>query len=225
MRRVPILDYTHDPQIASGWPASRLSATCRGEGWQPHSVRGFFAAVVRKKLGLRLESEKTDGGRVYRIVPAQLPPPNRVSAIPVDYLSGRTNSEVSPQNIPLKRRADFRRFSRIWQSETIRARAAKPGHTADAAVEVSLRDKQGGFEPVCIHHFRKFRAMSGARPLRLKYSDAAEMLAQQPVCANRDRTQRSKIRGHSITASASASSLCGTSRPSALAVVPACDLP
>jgi hypothetical protein len=31
-------------------------------------VRGFFAAVVRKKLALRLESEKTDGERVYRIV-------------------------------------------------------------------------------------------------------------------------------------------------------------
>jgi hypothetical protein len=31
-------------------------------------VRGFLAAVVRKKLGLRLESEKTDGERVYRIV-------------------------------------------------------------------------------------------------------------------------------------------------------------
>jgi len=36
-------------------------------GWQPHSVRGFLAAVVRKKLGLKLESEKTDGPRVYRI--------------------------------------------------------------------------------------------------------------------------------------------------------------
>jgi Protein of unknown function (DUF3489) len=36
-------------------------------GWQPHSVRGFLAAVVRKKLGLKLLSEKTDGPRVYRI--------------------------------------------------------------------------------------------------------------------------------------------------------------
>src|SRR5215472_14829808 len=32
------------------------------------TMRGFFAGVVRKKLGLELRSEKVDGDRVYRIV-------------------------------------------------------------------------------------------------------------------------------------------------------------
>jgi hypothetical protein len=35
--------------------------------WQDHSVRGFLAGVVRKKLGLNLVSDQTDKGRVYRI--------------------------------------------------------------------------------------------------------------------------------------------------------------
>jgi hypothetical protein len=35
--------------------------------WQQHSVRGFLAGVVRKKLDLNLVSELTDKGRIYRI--------------------------------------------------------------------------------------------------------------------------------------------------------------
>jgi hypothetical protein len=35
--------------------------------WQQHSVRGFLAGIVRKKLGLNLVSDLTEKGRVYRI--------------------------------------------------------------------------------------------------------------------------------------------------------------
>ena len=45
-----------------------LSALMKATGWQPHSVRGFLAGVVRNKLGLTLVSEKTGEERVYRII-------------------------------------------------------------------------------------------------------------------------------------------------------------
>ena len=45
-----------------------IGAIMQITGWQPHSVRGFLAAVVRKKLGLDLTSEANAGERVYRIV-------------------------------------------------------------------------------------------------------------------------------------------------------------
>jgi hypothetical protein len=43
--------------------------------WQQHSVRGFLAGIVRKKLGLNLVSEQTDKGRVYRIKDGKASPP------------------------------------------------------------------------------------------------------------------------------------------------------
>ena len=44
-----------------------IEAMTRATGWQQHSVRGFLAGVVRKKLGLNLVSTAAEGGRVYRI--------------------------------------------------------------------------------------------------------------------------------------------------------------
>ena len=48
-----------------------IAALVEATGWQSHSVRGFLAGVVRKKLGLTLDSEKMDGERVYRLIEPQ----------------------------------------------------------------------------------------------------------------------------------------------------------
>ena len=49
-----------------------IAAIMTATGWQQHSVRGFLAGVIRKKLGLNLVSEPREGGRVYRIVDAPM---------------------------------------------------------------------------------------------------------------------------------------------------------
>jgi hypothetical protein len=51
-----------------------IAAMMAATKWQQHSVRGFLAGVVRKKLGLNLVSEQTDKGRVYRIKDGKAPP-------------------------------------------------------------------------------------------------------------------------------------------------------
>ena len=50
---------------ASG--GATIESMARATNWQPHSIRGFLAGVVRKKLGLTLVSANAENGRVYRI--------------------------------------------------------------------------------------------------------------------------------------------------------------
>ena len=46
-----------------------IAEMMQATGWQQHSVRGFLAGTVKKKLGLELTSSKANGEpRRYRIV-------------------------------------------------------------------------------------------------------------------------------------------------------------
>jgi hypothetical protein len=44
-----------------------IAAMMQATGWQQHSVRGFLTGVVRKRLKLKLGSNKVDGTRVYLV--------------------------------------------------------------------------------------------------------------------------------------------------------------
>lgn len=77
-----ILD--HSPAIAPSERQTKLNTLIemlRREGgatidemaaatsWQPHSIRGALSGIVKKKLGLDINSEKVKGrGRVYRVI-------------------------------------------------------------------------------------------------------------------------------------------------------------
>jgi len=62
-----------------------IAALTKATGWQPHSVRGFLAGVVRKRLKLRLESAVVDGVRSYRVT-------GENGATPVNTKPGRSKS-------------------------------------------------------------------------------------------------------------------------------------
>jgi hypothetical protein len=63
-KQARVVEMLHSPT------GTTIAAVMKATGWQQHSVRGFFAGVVQKKLRLKLDSKKIDGHRIYRIVDA-----------------------------------------------------------------------------------------------------------------------------------------------------------
>ena len=64
-KQARVVEMLHSPT------GTTVAAVMKATGWQQHSVRGFFAGVVQKKLRLKLNSKKIDGNRIYRIVSAR----------------------------------------------------------------------------------------------------------------------------------------------------------
>jgi hypothetical protein len=53
--------------LLSSPSGTTIEKMMKATGWQQHSVRGFLAGVVRRKLKLDLISEPTESGRIYRL--------------------------------------------------------------------------------------------------------------------------------------------------------------
>jgi hypothetical protein len=64
-KQTKLLDLLRRPASAT------VAALMKASGWHQHSVRGFLAGLVRKKLGLELVSAIEADQRIYRVLAAK----------------------------------------------------------------------------------------------------------------------------------------------------------
>jgi hypothetical protein len=56
-----MIDLMKRPQGAT------VEQIAKATGWQHHTIRGAISGALKKKLGLKVEATREDGGTVYRI--------------------------------------------------------------------------------------------------------------------------------------------------------------
>ena len=115
-------------------------------GWQKHSVHGFLAGVVRKKLGLTRLGE-IDGKRIYRIVDGK-----RIKAAQRTQAGGLMQADLDAvveaelerlRSMPIAGASRaLAREVQIRPAQRLRARSAAPEHRPEDS-----RDAYGGLDP------------------------------------------------------------------------------
>jgi hypothetical protein len=112
-----------------------IAAMMQATGWQAHTVRSFLAGAVRKKLGLTLHSEKSDGERVYRVIDNDAEPVGGLTCC--SGLSNRCEHPKDGEKRPIPSRTQTRTASLCGHRE----------HRLDTRIRTSMcREKIHLFE-------------------------------------------------------------------------------
>ena len=97
-----------------------IDAMMKATGWQQHSVRGFLAGVVRKRLKLKLGSELVDGHRIYRVTPPMRGGAHKSQA---KHANVSAMSRVAVRRVPTDRTALNVEIARLRDLDTKELRA------------------------------------------------------------------------------------------------------